>query len=154
MNVIMDLTRTILQTEFERFLPDGAGISLPVPTRRGEEAGVGVFVYSAHDGTASAPRGVFFLSTDCSRVLAYDPLPPDGVRSAALPALPAPEARAQLEIISRLLPEVTARFADGAADTAARQTGADYLAALEVIAGDAAQFYRACFPAFFGWVRS
>ena len=148
MNVILKITRTILQSEFERYLPDGAGHSLPVPTRFRASNSIGVFVFSTHQGLAAPPQGIFYLSTDLSRVLAYTPYAACG-EPVTLPALPTQESAALLAEIDRLLPAAAAAFFGSDPSAEAGMQGAAYLAAVKRLAGESIRFYQELFPDFF-----
>ena len=150
MNVIIEMSQTILTSEYEPYLPDGAGLSLPMPTYSENTPCIGVFVFSAHQGVAAPPRGVFFLSTDLRHVLAYEPLDECG-ESAKLSKLSPQEQAALVAAVNRLLPKAAAAFFGKDVSDAGRKSGAEYLTAVKKLAGESIRFYRAQFPTFFSW---
>jgi len=147
---VLDLGRAIVQSPYEELLPDGMGLSLPVPVLHREEKCLGLFVYSAHERVAYPPKGLFFLRYPELDQIDYREIAGGDFSPAALPGADPVNGAAAVKTIEDSLGEVLRCF-PSETGTEAKQAVRRYREALERLAGEAIRYYESCFPAFFAY---
>lgn len=150
MKVWNEICRLILGSNWERCLPDGCGLSLPVPGRQAGRTVIRLFACGIRpDGRSmSPPYGYFSVSKDKTAVLSFDVPQTRLGYDPVLPGAVSGNLRAYEMLFEKVM---ELAFRDLRPEET--QTLRAYLRSLEAHAPGQGAYYRALSPEFFRWAQ-
>ena len=148
----IDLSRAILQSEYEKELPDGMGVSLPVPALYDTQPCLALFVYCVEKDTCTPPRGVFYIQYPNLKIYAYRREESINLREERLPVMSISIKRNTIKTLENTVEPFMAFYPQLPANKDEIGMVKKYHEALYVLSGDAIIYYKAVFPDYFHYI--
>ena len=146
---ITKLSKAVLQSEYEELLPDGMGLSLPVPAIIKGEKCIGLFVYSVSEGVATPPSGIFYLNYPDLSVITFHNIFNEKIIVKKIPILDAAEKAEAISLLENSIEGVMTSFPSTPCNDEERNARLLYEESLQKLTGEAIEYYQFCFPDFF-----
>ena len=150
----IDFSRAILRSPYEKKLPDGMGLSLPVPAVYDGNTCACLFVYSVANGLCTPPRGVFYVQYPLLTISAYEETEIGISDRQSIPKLDAAKKSSAIQTLEASLESLIHFFPRRPSSEEEILAARKYHEALCLLTGEAIKLYQAVFPDYFRFVST